>query len=82
MPHKRIQETSGNSASRVSSAELLLDGDGVGTLNGPQDCPRGYNQHLMAVDNECEINYCVKANSLAKLSNTAVKRPLKMPALG
>ena len=29
----------------------------------------------MAVDNECEINYCVKPNSLAKLSNAAVKRP-------
>lgn len=82
VPHKRTQEKGGKTAPRVSPVELLLDGDGVGTSNGPQNCPRGYSQHLMAVDNECEINYCVKAKSSAKLPNTAVKDPLTMPALG
>lgn len=54
VPHKRTQERSGKTAPRVSPVERLLEEDGEGTLNGPQNCPRGYSQHLMAVDNECE----------------------------
>ena len=75
VPHKSTQEESGKTAPRVSPVERLLEEDGEGTLNGPQNCPRGYSQHLMTVDNECEINYCVKANSLARLSSPVVKRP-------
>ena len=77
VPHKRTQEKSGKTAPQVSPVhvERLLEGHVEGTLNGPQNCPRGYSQHPMAVDNECEINYCLKANSLARLFNTAVKRP-------
>ena len=61
---------------RVPSVEVFFKGGKAGKFQGPQSCPRGYSQHLLAVDNECEINYCVKANSLAKLSSRlVVKRP-------
>lgn len=75
VPRKNSQEKGGKTTPTSSPVERLPKGDAVGILNGPQSCPRGYTQHLLAVDNECEINYCVKANTLAKLSNMAVKRP-------
>ena len=72
----------GKNVKRVPPVEHFLQSDSVGTLKGPQSCPRGYTQHLLSVDNECEINYCAKANSLAKLSSTAVKRPPYSPRPG
>ena len=72
----------GKNVKRVPSVEVFLEGDSAGTFKGPQSCPRGYTQHLLAVDNECEINYCVKANSLARLTSTVVKTPPYSPRPG
>lgn len=33
----------------------------------PHDCPLGFTQHLVAVDNDCEINFCVRAGSFNQL---------------
>ena len=70
VPNKNHQQKSGKTTPKTSPKGNLAD-----IVNAPQSCPRGYTQHLLSVDNECEINYCVKANSLAKLSRTAVRRP-------
>ena len=70
VPNKNHQQKSGKTTPKTSPKRNL-----AGIVNGPQSCPRGYTQHFLSVDNECEINYCVKANSLAKLSRTAVRRP-------
>lgn len=85
VPHIHPQgdkKPQGKNAKRIPSVEFFLEGDVPGTFQGPQSCPCGYSQHLLAVDNECEINYCVKANSLAKLTSTAVKRPPYNPRPG
>ena len=76
------KKTQGKNVKRVPSVEVFLEGDSAGTFKGPQSCPRGYTQHLLAVDNECEINYCVKANSLARLTSTVLKRPPYSPRPG
>ena len=34
----------------------------------PHECPIGYAQHLVAVENGCEINYCVQLGSFASRS--------------
>ena len=31
----------------------------------PRECPLGYTQHLVSVENGCEINYCVQMGALA-----------------
>ena len=33
------------------------------TSSWPHACPAGFSQHLLAVDVDCEINYCVKTGS-------------------
>ena len=42
----------------------------------PKACPQGYTQHLAVVDDTCEINYCVKANSLSALGGLT---PVRLP---
>jgi hypothetical protein len=41
---------------------------------GPRNCPNGYSQHLVTVDNQCEINYCIKAGSFKDGKLNPVKR--------
>uniref|UniRef100_A0A7M5UPU4 Uncharacterized protein n=2 Tax=Clytia hemisphaerica TaxID=252671 RepID=A0A7M5UPU4_9CNID len=41
----------------------------------PKGCPQGYTQHLAMIDQGCEINYCIKANSLSVNGFSNVKRP-------
>ena len=38
-------------------------------------CPSGYSQHLAMVDEDCDINYCIKSGILTEYGSTAVKRP-------
>lgn len=40
-----------------------------------KDCPTGYAQHLAAIEDDCEINYCVKANAFSDQGLAAIKRP-------
>ncbi|XP_066928160.1 macrophage-expressed gene 1 protein-like [Clytia hemisphaerica] len=42
----------------------------------PKSCPENYAQHLAVVDDTCEINYCVKVNSLSALGGLA---PVRQP---
>ena len=46
------------------------------TTRWPKQCPTGFAQHLVVIDNNCEINYCVKKNSLSR--HVAIK-PARRP---
>jgi len=42
--------------------------------HGPKECPQGYTIHLVIVDNECQINYCVKTGAFQE-KMSSFKRP-------
>ncbi|XP_071951121.1 macrophage-expressed gene 1 protein-like [Antedon mediterranea] len=44
-----------------------------GPASWPQKCPSGYSQHLAAIDNDCRIDFCIKANSISGLPK--INRP-------
>ena len=46
-----------------------------GPSGWPKSCPTGYSQHLGAIEEDCEINFCVKANSFNKHGLPIIKRP-------
>ena len=41
----------------------------------PHDCPVGFTQHLVAVDENCEINFCIKAGSFNQLRTIPPRLP-------
>ncbi|XP_061172299.1 macrophage-expressed gene 1 protein-like [Saccostrea echinata] len=41
----------------------------------PHACPTGYSMHLAALAESCEVNYCVKSNTLSNLEFPKVRRP-------
>ena len=41
----------------------------------PHSCPYGYSQHLVAVDENCEINFCIKAGSFNHLASLPPRLP-------
>ena len=43
--------------------------------NWPHTCPHGYAQHLVAVEDSCEINFCVRAGALRSTKLMAPKLP-------
>ena len=43
--------------------------------NWPSQCPQGYSQHIVALDEDCEINYCAKSGVLSQ----KVLNPIKLP---
>ena len=45
------------------------------SANWPHLCPHGYTQHLVTVEDGCEINFCVRAGSFNANSVTAPKLP-------
>lgn len=52
---------------------MARQGHGHG-YQGPKECPQGYTIHLVIVDNECQINYCVKTGAFQEKMST-FKRP-------
>lgn len=46
---------------------------------GPPDwlktCPTGYSQHLGAIEEDCEINFCVKSNVFNSWGLPTIRRP-------
>ena len=40
------------------------NGYGMNPSDWPSHCPQGYTQHMVTVDNGCEINYCILAGAL------------------
>lgn len=56
-----------------TALEIQLHSDGP--RSWPKACPQTYTQHLAVVDENCEINYCVKANSLSDHGLAIVRRP-------
>ena len=45
------------------------------TEKWPRSCPHGYAQHLVTVEDGCEINVCVRAGALNSKSLAAIKLP-------
>ena len=43
--------------------------------NWPHDCPTGYSQHLVAIDENCEINFCIKSGAF----NQLIPQPPRLP---
>ena len=43
--------------------------------NWPHTCPHGYAQHLVAVEDSCEINFCVRAGALRSSKLLAPRLP-------
>ena len=41
----------------------------------PSQCPQGYSQHVVALDEDCEINYCVKTGFLVQKALNPIKLP-------
>ena len=41
----------------------------------PKTCPIGYSQHLGAIEEDCEINFCVKSNIFNSQGFPIIKRP-------
>ena len=44
-------------------------------ISMPKRCPHGFTQHLVVIDEDCEINYCTKANFLTAKGLPTIKRP-------
>ena len=51
-----------------SGNPLAAAGTNVPPNIWPHECPIGYAQHLVSVENGCEINYCVQLGSFASKS--------------
>jgi len=55
-------------------------------LNNPQDwpmrCPMGFTQHLALTDNNCRVNYCVKAGTLLRAMDLDIVLPPFEPLPG
>ena len=47
----------------------------------PKVCPHGFSQHLVMVDDSCEINFCLKAGVLNDQGIIPIRRPpfMKLP---
>ena len=41
----------------------------------PKSCPQTYTQHLVTIDNGCEINFCITAGSFDQLTLIPAHRP-------
>ena len=46
-----------------------------GPSGWPKSCPTGYSQHLGAIEEDCEINFCVKSNIFNNQGLPIIKRP-------
>ncbi len=43
--------------------------------NWPKTCPSGYSQHLLLVNDGCELNYCVVMNALTPRALPSIRKP-------
>ncbi|KAL9954963.1 hypothetical protein ACROYT_G042554 [Oculina patagonica] len=46
-----------------------------GPPESPRSCPAGYSQHLGAIEDDCEIRFCVKSNVFNREGFPVLKRP-------
>ena len=56
-----------------SGLELFVKQSGPSVW--PKTCPIGYSQHLGAIEEDCEINFCVKSNIFNSQGFLIIKRP-------
>lgn len=46
-----------------------------GSSQWPKHCPHGFSQHLAAIENDCEIMYCVQSKAFSLQGLPSVRRP-------
>ena len=46
-----------------------------GPSGWPKSCPTGYSQHLGAIEQDCEVNFCVKSDVFNSHGLPIIKRP-------
>ena len=56
----------------AASASIRMD-----IAKWPHQCPQGYSQHVVALDEDCEIDYCVKTGVLSQMALAV--NPIKLP---
>ncbi|KAL5515604.1 hypothetical protein EMCRGX_G000795, partial [Ephydatia muelleri] len=56
----------------AASASIRMD-----IAKWPHQCPQGYSQHVVALDEDCEIDYCVKTGVLSQMA--LALNPIKLP---
>ena len=54
---------------------LARRNDSPDTSPDPRECPQGFTQHLALVDNNCDVNYCLRAGILAGIQRMPVQLP-------
>lgn len=60
----------------VSKVEAYMAQKTTGQeYSGPKECPHGYSNHLVIVDNDCVIDYCIKTGALREKVVSTFKRP-------
>ena len=76
-----------NGSSSLQELMTYKLADGLGTLpvnvfmyqqgptNWPKNCPHGFSQHLAAIENNCEVMYCVKAKAFSVQGLPSIRRP-------
>ena len=60
---------------RKGSSDLESFVSQLGSSGWPKTCPSGYSQHLAAIEEDCEINYCIKSNAFNSRGLPIIKRP-------
>ncbi|KAJ8301573.1 hypothetical protein KUTeg_020560 [Tegillarca granosa] len=53
-----------------------------GPSHWPMGCPPGFSQHLATVENDCQIDFCVKSNAFSDVGLPAIRRPPFMQMTG
>lgn len=70
-----ISCSAGNPLAMTSRKGLAKVSMGSGPSAMPKHCPHGYSQHLAVIDEDCEITYCTKTNSLSSQGLPTIRRP-------
>lgn len=66
----------GANASKKASGLRLYKASTSGHPNAwPQKCPHGYSQHMAAVEDGCEVNFCVRSGDMEPQEIPPVRRP-------
>lgn len=64
-----------NASKKQSALRRYMAGAGGKPSSWPKKCPEGYSQHMAAVEDGCEVRYCVRSGDMDTPEIPPVKRP-------
>ncbi|CAH8564759.1 unnamed protein product [Schistosoma turkestanicum] len=74
--HETMQSMSRNDDLTPFNEQFVQnDFSQIFTALWPKKCPVGYTAHLAAMEDICQVNYCVQANFLKEQARRQLKRP-------